>query len=174
LWGGPAAPGSPTWDADCEAARLDSGATPGILRHSFSGGHWLLQIECALGAYQGSFWAAQVWLAQPEAAFAAVLRWPVASAPTAAASGTTAIGLVDEAVVWGELGVVAPAAGQPAQVEIVNRFRALGDCGTRSRYALDHGTTRLVALAALFACADTVADPSPGPAGWPRVEVPDR
>ncbi len=166
----------PPWDADCEEANRDSAATPGLIRHALADGSWLIQFACAQGAYQGSFWAAQVW-ALPSApggpaGRAAVLCWPV---PSERAGGAApGIELSDQVLLWGELGTVAPAPATSATVEIVNRFRAIGDCGIRSHYAVERGTTRLVGLAAALTCPEAPPAAPSGPADWPTAPLPDR
>lgn len=160
-------------DADCEQEALDSGAPPGLLRQRLADGSWLVQAVCAQGAYQGSAWTAQLWSAPGQPPQAALLCWPV---PTERAG---ALALEDRIVFWGELSAPEPdpggAAGEPvAEVEIVERFRAIGDCGTRSRYRLQRGRVTLVGIAAALACPETAADTPTGPAGWPALAIPPR
>lgn len=176
------APGAPAWDADCEADRRATGGAAGIIRHPLGDGSWLLQVVCAQGAYQGSFWAARLWgaphgAARPDAGGgqAALLAWPVVGEPAGAAAAPASAppawpAPTSQVVVWGELEAVAPRAGADPEVEIVNRFRAAGDCGTRARYALRGARPELVALAAVFVCPDTVGLPG----AWPRIAVPGR
>lgn len=185
------APGAPAWDADCEADRLATGGAPGVIRHALADGSWLIEVGCAAGAYQGSFWAAWLWRdaappARAPAGQATLIVWPVAVerstagaaaattppvVPASAPAAAPGIELVDEVVAWGEVRALAAGrAAAPAEVEIANRFRASGDCGTRSRYALREGRAELVALAAAFVCPDTV---QPG-AAWPSVTLPVR
>lgn len=184
------APDAPAWDADCEADRETTGGVPGVVRHALADGSWLIEVGCAMGAYQGSFWAAQLWrdagsAGAATAGKAALVVWPVAveraattpmsaaapAAPeSAAAPAAPGIAIEAQVVAWGELEAVAPSRAGRAEVEIVNRFRAAGDCGTRSRYALQAGRAELVALAAAVVCPDTV---QPGGA-WPPVALPIR
>ena len=49
------------WDDECEQDNQNSGAAPGLARQRLPDGSWLLRLDCGAGAYQGSFWAAQVW-----------------------------------------------------------------------------------------------------------------
>ena len=183
LWAARRDPAGADWDAECEQANRDSGATPGLIRHPLADGSWLIEVACAQGAYQGSFWAVQVWrpgstpqtsraAARSRPALAALLRWPVAS--ERADGATPAVDVSPQVVVWGELGVAARSRARCPAAEIVNRFRAIGDCGTRSRYALRRGTTRLLELAAVFACPETLPGVPVGPADWPPVPLPDR
>ncbi len=166
LWPGRA------WNSECEQDSRDSGSSPGPVRLALADGSWLVQIACAQGAYQGSSWAAQVWPGPGATGEAALLCWPVASEREGRAP--PGLEIVDEVVVWGDLASVGTAAGQPPTVEIVNRYRAIGDCGTRSRYTLQKGRVSLVELATAFNCPDTVTDPPSGPADWPRAGLPVR
>jgi len=155
-------------DADCEQEARDSGAAPGLLRQRLADGSWLVQAVCAQGAYQGSGWAAQLWSPPGSAPQAALLCWPVA---VERAGG---VGLAQRIVVWGDLSALAPGTPGPAEVEIVERFRAIGDCGTRSRYRIGQGRVTLVGIAAAFSCPETVRDPPAGPADWPAIPIPTR
>lgn len=163
--------GSP-WDADCEEVNRDSGATPGLIRHALADGTWLIEVACAQGAYQGSFWAVQMWASQNGPAHAAVLRWQVAAVGTSAAPPGFDTSV--QVVVWGELAAVASSPDARREAEIVTRFRGIGDCGTRSRYAIERGTTRLAALAANFICPETLPDAPSGPADWASIPLPGR
>lgn len=176
------APDAPAWDADCEADRRATGGAAGIIRHPLGDGSWLLQVACAQGAYQGSFWAARLWAAphgaarpQEGAGLVVLLAWPAVGEPADSASGPASAppawpASTSQVVVRGELEAVAPRAGADPEVEIVNRFRAAGDCGTRARYVLRGARAELVALAAAFVCPDTVGLPG----AWPRIAVPGR
>jgi len=151
------------WDSDCEQDNRDSGATPGLLRDALADGSWLLRAECATGAYQGSFWAVQVWRSGGRAQ-AALLAWPIGKA---APDGTgEPFALSEQGVVWGELSLLSQGL-----VELVNRFRGIGDCGTRARYEVRQGRVRIVGLAAVFSCPDTPAASPVGPSDWPIVKT---
>ena len=164
----------PAWDADCEQDRQDSDAAPGLWRQRLSDGSWLLRVECSAGAYQGSFWAVQLWrqAGPAEPGRAALLTWRV---PRQNADGSrgSAFTLSNEVVLWGELSLPAAPAGG-VQVEVVNRFRGIGDCGTRSRYRLHRGHVGIATLAAVFSCPDTPATVPLGPADWPVLSIFDR
>lgn len=138
------------WDTECEDDQRATGALPGLQRQRLRDGSWLLILACSQGAYQGSFWAVQLWRegGRPKAA---VLVWPV---PASAAV------LKDERVLSGDLMVL-----KTGEVEVLNRFRGVGDCGTRTRYALRQGGVHTLQLAAVFACPDTAA--AAGPEQWP-------
>ena len=151
-------------DADCEQEARDSGAPSGLLRQPLADGSWLVQAVCAQGAYQGSAWAAQLWAAPGAAPQAALLCWPVP------AERAGRLALEDRVVVWGDVS----AAAQGAEVEIVERFRAIGDCGIRSRYRLERGRVTLVGIAAALVCPETARDPPTGPADWPEQALPGR
>jgi hypothetical protein len=149
-------------DADCEQEARDSGAPPGLLRQLLADGSWLIQAACAQGAYQGSTWAAQ--LRSPPAAppQADLLCWPV---PVERAGG---LALEDRIVIWGEV------TSGTAEVEVIERFRAIGDCGTRSRYRIERGRVALVGVAGALACPETARVPPAGPADWPALAIPSR
>jgi len=159
--------------ADCEAVNRDSGATPGLIRHRLGEAGWLIQFACAQGAYQGSFWAAQLWSLPGGPAVASALCWPV-PAEASGGRGAPIIAFAPQAVVWGELATVASASGGTVQAEIVNRFRAIGDCGTRSRYAVERGTARLVEATAAWTCPPTPDVEPLGPDAWAPVVLPHR
>jgi hypothetical protein len=150
------------WDGECEQDLRNSGAPAGLARQRLSDGSWLLRADCSAGAYQGSFWAAQVWR-QSGQWHGAVLAWPVAQA--AAGGSQLPFSLTQAVLLWGELTVLPGGA-----VEVVNRFRGLGDCGSRSVYQVKQGAVRFVVLAALWACPDTPASVPLGPPDWPIVK----
>ncbi len=152
----------PAWDGECEQDNQNSGAAAGLARQRLPGGSWLLRLDCGAGAYQGSFWAAQVWQ-QAGQWRGAVLAWPVAQA--AAEGSGQAFALTQAVVLWGD--VVVQAGGK---IEVLNRFRGLGDCGTRSLYQVRQGRTRFMVLAAVWACPDTPASVPTGPPDWPIVK----
>ena len=158
----------PAWDADCEQDRQDSDAAPGLRRQRLPDGSWLLRLECSAGAYQGSFWAVQLWrqAGQRKPGRAALLTWPV---PRQGAAGSP-FTLSNQVVLWGELSLPAASAAG-VQAEVVNRFRGIGDCGTRSRYRLHQGHVGIATLAAVFSCPDTPATVPLGPADWPVLGI---
>ena len=157
------------WDADCEDANRDSDGTAGLIRLALADGSWLVQATCAQGAYQGSFWAAQLWIAHPGQGVGALLRWPIAAEHLGAPASFE---LSEQVVVWGDLTVLAQPHSTRAELEILNRFRAPGDCGTRTRYALERGALRVVGLAAVFTCPESLG--LSGPAAWPALPTSDR
>lgn len=141
------------WDSECEDDQRASGAPPGLLRDRLKDGSWLLQLPCGQGAYQGSFWAVQLWR-EAGRAQAAVLVWPVPTAPQQ---------LRDARVLSGELAVRASG-----RVELLNRFRGIGDCGTRSEYRVRQGRVHILMIAGVFQCPDTAA--AAGPGTWPVLQ----
>lgn len=153
------------WDAECEQDNQASGAAAGVARQRLPDGTWLLRLDCGAGAYQGSFWAAQVWR-QAGQWRAGVLVWPVAQAQAQARVGGGATGqpftLTQEVVLSGDL-VLLPGG----TLEVLNRFRGLGDCGTRSAYEVKQGRVRFMVLAAVWVCPDTPASVPIGPPDWP-------
>ena len=157
---GPAA--GTAWDGECEQDQQASGAATGLLRQRLPDGSWLLRLDCSAGAYQGSFWAGQVWRHAGQWR-GRVLTWPVAQA--AAKGSPQPFTLAPEVVLWGEM-VVQPGGA----VEVLNRFRGLGDCGTRSVYEVKQGQVRFLVLAAVFACPDTPASEPIGPPDWPTLK----
>lgn len=138
------------WDSDCEEAQQASGAPPGLQRQRLPDGSWLLSMACSQGAYQGSFWAVHLWRNAGRVQ-AALLAWPVAGA-----TGQ----LHDERVLAGEMVVL-----KNGQIQVLTRFRGIGDCGTRSRYGLHQGRIRILELAGVLDCPDTAA--AVGPDQWP-------
>lgn len=167
--GPPVARGGTAWDADCEDANRDSDGTAGLIRLALADGSWLVQATCAQGAYQGSFWAAQLWIAHPGQGVGALLRWPIAAEHLGAPASFE---LSEQVVVWGDLTVLAQPHSTRAELEILNRFRAPGDCGTRTRYALERGALRVVGLTAVFTCPESLG--VSGPAAWPALPTSDR
>ncbi len=167
--GPPVARGGTAWDADCEDANRDSNGTAGLIRLALADGSWLVQATCAQGAYQGSFWAAQLWIADTGQGVGALLRWPIAAEHLGAPANFE---LSEQVVVWGDLTVLAPPHSTRAELEILNRFRAPGDCGTRTRYALERGALRVVGLAAVFTCPESLG--VSGPADWRALPTSDR
>lgn len=153
------------WDDECEQDNQHSGAAPGLARQRLPDGSWLLRLDCGAGAYQGSFWAAQVWR-QAGQWRGAVLAWPVAQAAAAAATIGLPFILTQELVLSGEVAMLPDGA-----VEVVNRFRGLGDCGTRSAYEVKQGRVRFMVLAAVWACPDTPASVPIGPPDWPILKT---
>jgi hypothetical protein len=138
------------WDTECEADQAATGALPGLQRLRLRDGTWLLTLACSQGAYQGSFWAVHLWRAggRPQAV---VLVWPVPKSATAS---------TDERVLAGDVVVLKTGA-----VDVLTRFRGVGDCGTRTRYALRDGRVHTLQVAAVFDCADTAG--AAGPEQWP-------
>lgn len=161
-----AAAGS-AWDGECEQDNQNSGAAAGLTRQRLPGGSWLLRLDCGAGAYQGSFWAAQVWR-QAGQWRGAVLAWPVAQPQpeTPAAATGPPFTVTQQVVLSGELAVLPGG-----RVEVVNRFRGLGDCGTRSTYEVKQGQVRFMVLAAVLACPDTPASVPIGPPDWPILQT---
>ncbi len=138
------------WDTECEDDQRATGALPGLQRQRLRGGGWLLGVACSQGAYQGSFWAVHLWHAggRPQAA---VLVWPVPKSATV---------MKDERVLSGDVAVL-----KTGQVEVLTRFRGVGDCGTRTRYALAQGRIHTLQLAAVFDCPETAG--TADPERWP-------
>ena len=147
------------WDGECEQDNQASGAAAGVARQRLPDGSWLLRLDCGAGAYQGSFWAAQVWR-QAGQWRAGVLVWPVAQA-RAGATGQP-FTLTQEVVLSGDLALLPGG-----KVEVLNRFRGLGDCGSRSAYEVKQGRVRFMVLAAVWVCPDTPASVPIGPPDWP-------
>lgn len=145
------------WDSDCEADAQASGAPPGLLRTRLPDGSWLLQVVCAQGAYQGSFWAAQLWRegGRPRVA---LLDWPLPKAPGR---------LQDDRVPSGDLEL-----RRDGRLVLTTRFRGIGDCGTRSSYQLQRGRIDILVVAGVFACPDTPG--AAGPDQWPVLQRFDR
>ncbi len=151
------------WDAECEQDNQASGAAAGVARQRLPDGTWLLRLDCGAGAYQGSFWAAQVWR-QAGQWRAGVLVWRVAQAQARVGGGATGqpFTLTQEVVLSGDLALLPGGT-----VEVLNRFRGLGDCGTRSAYEVKQGRVRFMVLAAVWVCPDTPASVPIGPPDWP-------
>ena len=147
------------WDGECEQDNQASGAAAGVARQRLPDGSWLLRLDCGAGAYQGSFWAAQVWR-QAGQWRGAVLAWPVAQA--LAEGNGPPFTLTQEVVLSGDLALLPGG-----KVEVLNRFRGLGDCGTRSAYEVKQGRVRFMVLAAVWVCPDTPASVPIGPPDWP-------
>ena len=149
------------WDGECEQDNQASGAATGVARQRLPDGSWLLRLDCGAGAYQGSFWAAQVWR-QAGQWRAGVLVWPVAQAGVGVGATGQPFTLAQEVVLSGDLALLPGS-----KVEVLNRFRGLGDCGTRSAYEVKQGRVRFMVLAAVWVCPDTPASVPIGPPDWP-------
>jgi hypothetical protein len=157
-----------TWDADCEAAFSNTGGpdSAGLIRLRLAEHNWLIQVQCAQGAYQGSFWAVHLWQDRG-GPHAAALQWQVPDQKAPDASISAAVQMRNEVVVWGDIEVHTAWRRSTSLVEIINRFRAIGDCGTRGRYRLRHGSTQMVELAAIFRCPESLSGTVGGPDTWP-------
>ena len=149
------------WDGECEQDNQASGAAAGVARQRLPDGSWLLRLDCGAGAYQGSFWAAQVWR-QAGQWRAGVLVWPVAQARAGAGATGDPFTLTQAVVLSGDLALLPGG-----KFEVLNRFRGLGDCGTRSAYEVKQGRVRFMVLAAVWVCPDTPASVPIGPPDWP-------
>jgi hypothetical protein len=148
------------WPADCEEAFQGSAAVDaaGVSLDEISPGRSLVEVRCAWGAYQGS----QVYYLYDETrqpAGALPLTFEIRESPD------------DRSLVRGETREVW---GLPTfdprtrELQVLNKFRGPGDCGTLATYRFSDGKARLAKLRAKVACDGQGAE---APEAWPEIPI---
>jgi hypothetical protein len=148
------------WPADCEEAFQGSAPADaaGIALYELAPGRSLVEVRCAWGAYQGS----QVYYLYDETrqpASALPLTFEIRESPD---ERSLVRGETRE--VWG-LPTFDPKTGQ---LEVLNKFRGPGDCGTLSTYRFVEGRVILAKLRAKVACDGQGAET---PETWPEIPL---
>lgn len=126
----------------------------GVVVYALDGGARLVEVSCALGAYQG---AHRYYLLGAPGSAPVALRFRVLIAQRGALRREPA----DE--LWGDAEIDAAAA----TLTITNRYRAGGDCGTYMQYRIAAQPEVLVARAKA-ACDGKSGG---GPEHWPALQV---
>lgn len=144
------------WTEECEQARREDPAAqgPGVQLHPLGGERYLVQVECAQGAYQASY---NYVLYDPRTppGRATLLRFPTFDGER-----------------WT---LEADVAGLPTfhpgarELEIFSKARGIGDCGQLMRYGFAGGEPRLLWLRARDCPPDPDNRPAPPPGEWPLV-----
>ena len=148
------------WPADCEES-FTASAVPeaaGIEVHSLSPGRSLVEVRCAWGAYQGS----QIYYLYDES------RQPARGEPLAfevrESPDEKSLVANETPEVWG----LPSFDSRTGQLEVLNKFRGPGDCGTLATYRFVDGRPRLARLRAKVACDGKGAEE---PERWPEVPL---
>lgn len=144
------------WPEACEQARReDPGAQgSGVRTHPLGPDRYLVEVQCASGAYQASY-TFLVYDAAASPARATPVRFPTHDGER-----------------WT---LETEVAGEPSfdpearELELFSRARGPGDCGSLARYAFPEGEPRLLWLRARR-CPEAPGDgPAPPPSEWPLV-----
>jgi hypothetical protein len=155
-----------TWPDDCERDFVATHAPAlgdwgGLQFHALAPGRHLVQVSCAVFAYQG----AQAFLIWDETATPPVAR-PLDFAGTAASPYNTLPEDGDAGPSPVVLGL-ADFDAATAEIQVLTRFRGAGDCGAMATYAITPDGARLRRLRLQEVCDGS----TPDPAHWPDVAL---
>lgn len=121
-------------------------------------GKYLASVECTPGAYQSS----QVFFLldrSGESSTAVLLRFPVLKA-----DGQGELSLDQTGEVWGVISI----DGDKSMLQVLNRFRALGDCGILTEYWIGGAKPVAVEMRLKSECDDREAD---HPERWRKLDI---
>jgi hypothetical protein len=130
----------------------------GVAVYALSPGRTLVEVRCAWGAYQGS----QLYYLYDEArqpARGEPLTFEIRESPD-----ETSLVASQTPEVWG----LPSFDSRTGQLEVLNKFRGPGDCGTLAAYRFVDGRPRLARLRAKTACDGKGAEE---PEKWPEVPL---
>ena len=146
------------WPDDCEEAyeKTMSKETPGLEVYELASGQYLVEVVCTTGAYQGyQFYSHWDETKSPPAA--RLLTFPsFESEDEGKPKKKTEI-----QEVWG----LATFDAKTKSLEIHNKYRGPGDCGSLATYEFPNGTPRLKEFREKSACDGNYVEPKE----WPRI-----
>ena len=154
------------WPDDCEDAFQAShaGNDGGMLVAGLTSGVSLVEVTCAAGSYQPS--AMRYRLTEGTGG----TRSTLLSFPVYTSENGRDLRVSQEAEVWGESVLIAPAA----EIAILSLARQTADCGVWARYSLAGEQPRLLDAAAHVDCPESQGSPAQlsgarPPAGWTAI-----
>ena len=151
------------WPTACEEAYRATigGKRSGMVFHDLGGGHCLVEIACASGAYQGFAVFAGIEMTRKSPG-SRMLSFPIFESRD---NGN--LERRESGEVWGTV-TFDPGT---RRLTVLNRFRGSGDCGTHVVYRFRNGTPELEEARAKPECDGRGAE---HPEKWPLIERPCR
>jgi hypothetical protein len=144
------------WPDTCEAAHDATAIADGAAMsfHPLADGTYVVQVDCALGAYQG--YAGLYALDDRRGS----IRADAIALPSVESPSEAKLAALETEEPWGSF-----AWSSAGELTIHNRFRGPGDCGTWTRFRFEKGRAVRLACRAKLACdGDGPFDPEKWPA----------